>query len=308
MRARTVTTLLAAGILATIAAPAAHAAFPGKNGLIAFQKSKGPNEEIYVIGPNGGKERDVTNTRKFGESSPSFSPNGRTIAFLWFGPGSPTEQKGGIGIINSDGSGMKHLTAGNIVKAPIFSPTWSADGKAIYYVRDIPVPGQQYIPGTIWSISAGGGTQHQVTTGSDGDVLASPLGGELAFIHTEVSEDSTTQFVITDLAGANPRTVIADHPSLISDWSPDAKRFVYQGRGRAVWTLPVDGGPPTEIANGPKQDEDPAFSPDGRFVVWSNEGTHDLWIGNSNGGGAHVLAHHPGFAKDPTWGRAPKRH
>lgn len=90
----------------------------------------------------------------------------------------------------------------------------------------------------------------------------------------------------------------------ISDWSPDGKRFVFQGPGLAIWTMPVSGGAPTKIADAPARDEDPAFSPDGRFVIWSNEATHDLWIANANGGAARNLTQQPGFEKDPSWGRA----
>jgi hypothetical protein len=70
----------------------------------------------------------------------------------------------------------------------------------------------------------------------------------------------------------------------------------------------VDGaGTPTQIGKGPRRDRDPAYSPDGRFVIWSNAGAHDLWIANARGGGAQVFTHQPGWAKDPSWGPAPKK-
>lgn len=299
MRARSVLTVLVATLAA---APAADAAFPGKNGLIAFQKIKSPSSEIYVMGPKGGKERDITRTRRVSETAPAFSPNGRTIAFLWVSFGTAGHQNGGIGVINSNGTRLKHLTSGNVDNDPYFQPTWSADGKSILYERERPVVGS-LAPVQIWSISPKGGAQHQVTDGSDLFVLASPLGKELAFVHADPNGDPNAppQLEVTNLSGGNPTVLGAGIP--ISDWSPDGKRFVYSGPGNAIWTLPVGGGAPTKLADEPAQDQDPAFSPDGRFVIWTNEATHDIWIAKSDGSGARNLTHQPGFEKDPTWGR-----
>lgn len=121
----------------------------------------------------------MTNTRRVVETAPSFSPNGRTIAFDWVAFGTGGHQNGGIGIVNSNGKGLRHLTAGNIDTDPYFPPTWSADGKRIIYEREKPVVGS-LAPVTIWWISPRGGQQHQITGGSDIDVLASPIGSELA--------------------------------------------------------------------------------------------------------------------------------
>jgi Tol biopolymer transport system component len=301
VRARIV---LTAAVAAIATAPAAHAAFPGKNGLIAFQKIKSPSSEIYVMGPRGGKERDVTKTPRVAETSPAFSPNGRTITFLWVSFGTAGHQQGGIGVVNSNGKGLKHLTSGNIDTDPYFQPTWSADGKRILYERERPVVGS-LAPVQIWSVSPKGGAQRQVTQGSDIDVLASPLGKELAFVHADPNGDPNAprQLEVTNLSGGNAKVLGAGVP--ISDWSPDGRRFVYSGPGNAIWTLPASGGSPTKIADEPAQDQDPAFSPDGRFVIWTNEATHDIWIAKSDGSGARNLTHQPGFEKDPTWGRKP---
>jgi Tol biopolymer transport system component len=303
VRARIV---LTAAITAALAAAApALGAFPGKNGLIAFQKIKTPSSEIYVMGPKGGKERDITNTPRVVETTPAFSPNGRTIAFLWVSFGTSGHQNGGIGVVNSNGTGLKHLTSGNVDTDPYFGPTWSADGRSILYEREKPVVGS-LAPVTIWSISPKGGAQRQVTNGSDLFVLASPLGKELAFVHADPNGDPNAprQLEVTNLSGGNPTVVGAG--VAISDWSPDGKRFVYGGPQNAIWTRPVDGGTPTKLVDEPARDEDPAFSPDGRFVIWTNEATHDIWIAKSDGSGARNLTHQPGFEKDPTWGKAAK--
>src|ERR1700755_1131715 len=97
-----------AGVM--VAAPAAEAAFPGRDGLIAFAQVKNFSSDIWVVGPKGRKGPDITRTRTFHESAPSFAPNGRTIAFYWTNRGGTTQ---GIGVVGSNGRGLRHLASGN---------------------------------------------------------------------------------------------------------------------------------------------------------------------------------------------------
>ena len=65
MTTRKLPILIASLAASLAAAPAALAAFPGRNGLIAFQKSKGGlYKDLYVMQPNGKHQRDITNTPK----------------------------------------------------------------------------------------------------------------------------------------------------------------------------------------------------------------------------------------------------
>lgn len=299
MRARIVLTVL---IAALAVVSAAHAAFPGGNGLIAFQQIAHFSPDIWVVGPKGGTGKDVTRTRGFAELSPSFAPGGRTIAFLW------TNRSGtriGIGIVNSNGKGLRHLTSGNGASDFYTAPSWSSDGKSILYTR-----GHNDASGEpvfeIWSIPAGGGTQQRlITAGSPRLSITSPIGPQLAYLIIDPLGQGEDVLQTSDFNGSNVVRVGGQAP--VSDWSPDGKRFVYIAH-LAVTTRAADGsGTPTQIGKGPRRDRDPAYSPDGRYVIWSNAGTHDLWIANAGGGGAHVFTHQPGFAKAPSWGPAPMK-
>ncbi len=135
-----------------VGAPSALAAFPGKNGLIAFQKSKGGlYKDIYVMKPNGKAQKDITNTPRVTETDPSFSPNGRKLVFVWT---TADYKHSGLGVVNSDGTGMKRIISATYDEA-IQSPSWTKDGKSIVYTRF-----QGTDPPThVYIVGASGGSQ-----------------------------------------------------------------------------------------------------------------------------------------------------
>jgi Tol biopolymer transport system component len=80
----------AAGLLAAVGlfvvvlyAQPAEANFPGKPGKIAFSGKDAPNGdyEIYTINANGGGKKPLTDNSS-DDSSPSFSPSGKRIAYV----------------------------------------------------------------------------------------------------------------------------------------------------------------------------------------------------------------------------------
>jgi dipeptidyl aminopeptidase/acylaminoacyl peptidase len=58
----------------------AGAAFPGKNGKIAFMSDRDGNEEVYVMNPDGSGPVNLTNNPAI-DLKPAWSPDGKRIAF-----------------------------------------------------------------------------------------------------------------------------------------------------------------------------------------------------------------------------------
>src|SRR6188472_3935531 len=58
----------------------ARAAFPGRNGAIAFEEGD-TSADILTIRANGSHERNLTKNHGADDVDPSFSPNGKKIAF-----------------------------------------------------------------------------------------------------------------------------------------------------------------------------------------------------------------------------------
>ncbi|MGI9627639.1 MAG: amidohydrolase family protein [Longimicrobiales bacterium] len=51
--------------------------------------------------------------------------------------------------------------------------------------------------------------------------------------------------------------------------SPDGSRIALSILGK-IWTMPIDGGPTTQVTYGPSWDTQPAWSPDGRFLAYAS--------------------------------------
>jgi Tol biopolymer transport system component len=290
---------LAAALAATLVlAPAAVAAFPGKNGLIAFEKSKGAIPDIWVLDPKTRRQTDLTRTPQVYEHEAAFSPDGKTIAFSWQDFRSDTY---GIGVVRADGKGMRHLTTGDSDHF-MSQPAWTADGKTIVFTKRFdPNSGQ-----SIFGVSPNGGAQRQISFGGnpDGEAdlfpLGSPIGSSMAFLHHSLGAPAVEQIAPV---GGGPATPAGQHAA--SDWSPDGKRFVYEST-HGIYSSAIDGTGELKLADLPTKDMEPSYSPDGRLVVWTNENTHDLWMVAAGGGTPKNLTHQAGFEHGPSWGRAVK--
>ena len=75
---------MVAALCVLAAAPAAHAAFPGKNGKIVFVDNDAQDVYgIYTMNPDGTGETRLTVVNTSANShSPAWSPDGSKIAFV----------------------------------------------------------------------------------------------------------------------------------------------------------------------------------------------------------------------------------
>lgn len=111
-------------------APAAEAAWPGANGAIAFSRTAGAGirstSDIWVA-TAGGKQRRLTATPRIDETSPTFSPDGRTIAYV-----SRLRGDADIWLMRSDGRGKRPLADGELDQ---LQPSFFPGGRSLLFTE-----------------------------------------------------------------------------------------------------------------------------------------------------------------------------
>jgi Tol biopolymer transport system component len=270
-RSGSFTLLISAAVLLALAAPA-QAAFPGKNGKIAFTGgSQLANYQLETI-ESDGTARDAL----FEGSSPAWSADGRRLAFT---------RGSNVYTSQSDTGTFLQLTNHNpcdLYTTCVSSgdATWSPDGQwlAIYNAY-CAYHGGCYFTTVKLPLAGWGGFSEILGDAAnpawspDGSWIAVDIYGRIAKV-TPWGQGSTQ--LSSGLSDSRP------------NWSPDGARIAFartDGGSDGIWVMNADGSDQTRITNNPTGDfdSDPAWSPDGSKIVFVRQG--DLYTINPDGTG-----------------------
>ncbi len=141
--------LVAVALMVFSAARPAGAAFPGRDGRIAFDSNRSAGDfEIYATQPGGSDQRQLTDNDAL-DYAANFSPSGRRIAFE-----SNRDGDREIFVMRADGSHQRQLTQNDDAD---FSPAFSPSGKRIVFDSALSGNGDVYV------MRADGSHQHRLT-------------------------------------------------------------------------------------------------------------------------------------------------
>ena len=202
--------------------------------------------DIFVMDNEGDNQRNLTNNDRF-DVSPSWSPDGKRIAFVG---------NGEIYVMDADGGNQQRLTENRNGDQ---DPVWSPDSKRIAFMSNRAGNMEIYV------IDADGRNQRNLTNNDrfDEDPSWSPDGKRIAF--TSWRNGENREIYVMDADGHNQRN-LTNHPD--ADWhpvwSPDGKRIAFVSNrtkdlNRDIFVMDADGSNPRNLTNHPNDDENPAW-------------------------------------------------
>ncbi|MGO9123439.1 MAG: protein kinase domain-containing protein [Terriglobales bacterium] len=223
------------------------------------------------------------------EESPSFSPDGKTVAFV-----SDSTETRQIWIRLLAGGPPLQLTNG---PGAHLEPRWSQDSAAVIYFTP---PAEGSAQGALWEVSALGGAPRQLVPSISGADVSHD-GKRLTFFRLNGRQ---IELVVADRDGSNPRVAIQSVTSFSyrqPRWSPDDASIAYlhsqENWADDLYVVSSAGGSPRRLTNEVTLMSGLAWSPDGSHLVYSTARgstllylpTLHLWQTSKSGGESQQL-------------------
>jgi Tol biopolymer transport system component len=239
-------------------------------------------------------------------NNPAFSPDGTLIAYTHHVAPQGSQWGGAeLHVMNADGSGDRTLAPAKDKGERAETPSWSPDGKSIYFAHDVPIIDQsdRYTGDTLSvdKVDLASGDRQVVVK----DAIFPSMGktGLLSWVLYNTS-DSSFKLMVGAPDGSQGRQLLSekDFQAVYSpELSPDGKSIVFAGSGRTnskvasvgatvaaalnplvpgtaeahglpwdPWIIGVDGGGLKRLASIGSDEMALVWSPDGQEIAFSN--------------------------------------
>jgi TolB protein len=263
---------------------------------IAFTvKIKGGKDQIYAMDFDGANAFKVSNNSST-NLLPAWSPSGGQIAYTSYMRNNPDLYVGAAG-----GGRAKKLSSHPGMNT---GASWSPDGSKLAV-----------------TLSKGGSPDIYIISASDGSVIKqitndksidtspawSPDGSQIAFVS---DRNGGPQIFVVAAGGGSPKQVSFNGSyNTTPTWSPRAGKQIIayttrDGGHYDIVTLDLASKQMTRITQNEGNNEEPAFSPNGRAIAFARAG-QGVFIANADGTGKAVKVW-SGSATGVDWGPAPK--
>ena len=251
-------------------------------------------DAIWTVSPAGGAPRKLTidlpadarvntlerKTLRDGASDMALSPDGKRIAFV---------AAGDVFVTAVRGKDDQEIAAPPTVRVTATpereqDPAWSPDGKTLVFASarggnlDL-YAARRADEAKDWTESFEFPvTALTATPQNERAPQFSPDGKQILF------QRGRGDLAVMDAGGANARVLFAHFSAPEVAWSPDGKFIAYaqedESANSEIFILPLAGGEPYNVSRHPDNDLAPAWSPDGRRLIWLSRrhaNTLDVW-------------------------------
>lgn len=256
---------------------------------------------VWIMGPTGGEPTAISvRSHEAADEAPAFSPDGKRIAYASNKDGKKTIQV--VALADMVPKRISDGAAGGDTE-----PTWSPDGKRIVFVR-----GHAEDRHDLFVVPADGSRAPELLLRGDDDkpVYAgtpawSPDGKTIVF-SSDRREGKGTGLWLLDVATKRLRRLTFPRPGAwfvrdrYATWSPDGKHIAFasnrhvasgdQADDYDIYAINPDGSGLIRLTDDPGAAFDPAYSPDGKRIVFTstrdrkNEYELELYVMAAQGG------------------------
>jgi len=198
--------------------------------------------DVWVKAVEGEGQRQLTNTPEFHEAYPSWSPDGREIAFQRH----YASENRGVYVVSQLGGQERQIVSQG------WMPSWTPDGRGIVFSKRLNSASMALF---VHDLTSGATRQLTFPGGfNDQSSKVSPDGKTIAFARSREYISHAALFLVP-IEGGEPHQLTAWSRGVGRfDWTPDGKFIIYpqvELSGMQVLRIPVSGGTPVPVAGMP---------------------------------------------------------
>jgi TolB protein len=229
--------------------------FDSRIGFVS--RRAGRAKEVFAMSVDGYEMAQLTSNRTI-NLAPSWHPEASSILFTSFKDGNPSLYR--LDLVSRAEQRLSAIHGLNL------GGRWSPDG------RRIAISLERNGNADIFLLDTSGQVVKQLTSGPEIDVSPSwsPDGSRIAFVSSRAGGPQI--YVMGADGSGQQRLTFEGSYNTSPSWSPKGGVVAYVSRDRGfnIFTVDVGSRQAKQLTSGQGNNEDPSFSPDGRYLVFSS--------------------------------------